>query len=1068
MSSSSRVTRSSRRLPPTRRILPGPRSLIPILPQKYNDIVNGLGVIPPFSVPSCPSKFAPFILFLHQLNTSTYFNSHDQSILCWHGLGSGKTITSVAASLFDTEVAIVFAPAALIENYMKDLQEYAASINYFLNLPNPGQAIDLANKFLLHLKSERHRYPNIIDDDIKEVVKLIVDIIGNDTTDKLYNKKNDPAIMNALLGLLNTNPTRRGLTPFQKTIYEPTLRGGKTRKFKTKTRKFKTKKINGGASPYHTINARGAACVYHFFSIDGHLNATQGYIKDNIEPLTPAHKKCAYIMDESQLMVDELNIRFLTNKFTITTPGYIDYPEFNTMLHSHTSNLFGREITRGDSLYRELTERPAHIKIILLSATPIVKEPYEFAIALNILKGSQVPKDQYMPYNQHIFNHNHGIIYPPHPPPPAPNPLTYIYDQPNSDREIQFGHIRNLRINNEHIFKAVCYGHVSLFKNVEELMPTLIKYESLKQIIGNNGNVFLNCEECTLSVHQISKIRYNKFIIGKYKHAQSQISSMNDITYLMDHCPTARTVTRTYRVTDPRYDSVEHHTKREEERQACKPLLARIQAYLSIPTHDLKFNNAPSAIQIEDAINLADINEIYEVTNEVVVKLTEKIARVNTILLTAIPASRPLLNLELTRYTNQLEHSNTHLRYAKLASYYEDMHISRGMYAIETLIKLAHLESSIMINEFCTLHPGHKPELERLRDKYENNSVYVIKHRIRSIHLNDSIDPIRTAERIIMNAIREVDNARHARNTPVLSAEVAPIFAGCTFVINVARPTDFLFRELHGYNAKLSALMCNLFSERITNLGTHTKHIIYVGSKLVAVMLGRILKSIGYGEISDSDNPKTVPIDLKSTPLSYFAYLRGIGKTKIKNDPDLNFNATEAQSPYKDNLINLFNEDPTGRFNILIINDSVAEGITLRNVNKVHLFSQPPNLAKAQQIIARAYRTCTHPDGGEITPFLYLTNYGHYTIHDDNAQCLAIHSGFADWITHCTIPTLDPTKTEFDTQAKIDELIQITENYVRTEILNKEINKLTVNIIENDRLLPYLRVIEESAIENEL
>lgn len=103
------------------------------------------------TVPSCPSNIAPFILQNHQLAISKYLREHD-SLLLWHGLGSGKTITSIASAFESSNTrmntVIVACPASLMDNYQEELEKYKDLVIQFTTMPHSGLAIDIANKFI--------------------------------------------------------------------------------------------------------------------------------------------------------------------------------------------------------------------------------------------------------------------------------------------------------------------------------------------------------------------------------------------------------------------------------------------------------------------------------------------------------------------------------------------------------------------------------------------------------------------------------------------------------------------------------------------------------------------------------------------------------------------------------------------------------------------------------------------------------------------------------------------------------------------------------------------------------
>jgi hypothetical protein len=99
--------------------------------------------------------------------------------------------------------------------------------------------------------------------------------------------------------------------------------------------------------------------------------------------------------------------------------------------------------------------------------------------------------------------------------------------------------------------------------------------------------------------------------------------------------------------------------------------------------------------------------------------------------------------------------------------------------------------------------------------------------------------------------------------------------------------------------------------------------------------------------------------------------------------------------------------------------------------------SIPYDLAKLQQIVARVYRNCVHPPGGTITPYIYIT-----TESNDDALTPADYS------------TLHRENAEW-------------QRYPRRLERDYEINDLVRKIRENDKLLPYYRLIKQCSIENE-
>jgi hypothetical protein len=85
---------------------------------------------------------------------------------------------------------------------------------------------------------------------------------------------------------------------------------------------------------------------------------------------------------------------------------------------------------------------------------------------------------------------------------------------------------------------------------------------------------------------------------------------------------------------------------------------------------------------------------------------------------------------------------------------------------------------------------------------------------------------------------------------------------------------------------------------------------------------------------------------------------------------------------FKGQLVDFFNNQPyKSGLNVVIINSASAEGITLKRLNYVHFLQIPSDMSRLYQIIGRAVRNCTHiqdpsvtqSDFYTVTPLLYLS-----------------------------------------------------------------------------------------------
>ena len=127
---------------------------------------------------------------------------------------------------------------------------------------------------------------------------------------------------------------------------------------------------------------------------------------------------------------------------------------------------------------------------------------------------------------------------------------------------------------------------------------------------------------------------------------------------------------------------------------------------------------------------------------------------------------------------------------------------------------------------------------------------------------------------------------------------------------------------------------------------------------------------------------------------------------------------------------------------ILIIGNAVAEGITLKRTDFMHIYSFPYNISKMLQLLARANRNCVFPDGGIITPYLYLSSIEKNEVMDASVSEFAktIHTSDAEWV-------------EYNLS---HDIIQIKD----------ERNLFEEAVKENDSFIPHLFAIKNASFDN--
>jgi len=202
-------------------------------------------------------------------------------------------------------------------------------------------------------------------------------------------------------------------------------------------------------------------------------------------------------------------------------------------------------------------------------------------------------------------------------------------------------------------------------------------------------------------------------------------------------------------------------------------------------------------------------------------------------------------------------------------------------------------------------------------------------------------------------------------------------------------------------------------------------------------MIGRMLQQLGYTELKNVADPKT--------PTNKYAFLTSETIDKADEDSMFTFEQNEALSLNKQSIIDYYNNpDPAfSDLKILIIGNAVAEGITLKRTDFMHIYSFPYNISKMLQLLARANRNCVFPEDslgrrGFITPYLYLS-----IIDRPSAGIVAAGT------------TIFPLNQEWQDHNR--------QGLVTVDDQRKNLEDA---IIENDSFLPHLFAIKGAAFDN--
>ena len=291
------------------------------------------------------NKFIDISPFRHQKYVSDYLSDYSpyRGLLLYHGLGSGKSGASVMIGEgFHNKHVVILLPASLRDNYINEINKFA-EIAYRNNYHWCKITFEEGNAGLEKFYTEEFEK--------KGLDKTLID--------KIKVTKKDKARTYRTLWMID----------YTKEAPNYSLLSEKDKE---------------------EIDNQIRIMIDHKYSIL-HYNAGQYTITKILERLVPDYK-----IIYSKLF-GEMSVSKMTNKHRDMLLNYIYDPSNNVEnpfnnkvlivdeIHNLTSKMVGSGYN-GSRLY-ELIIRAQNLKVVFLSGTPVINNPYELALMFNMLRG---------------------------------------------------------------------------------------------------------------------------------------------------------------------------------------------------------------------------------------------------------------------------------------------------------------------------------------------------------------------------------------------------------------------------------------------------------------------------------------------------------------------------------------------------------------------------------------------------------------------------------------------------------------------------------------------------------
>ena len=891
---------------------------------------------------------------------ASYINSTTpyRGLILWHGIGSGKTLSSILISkkTTNTHNVIGIIPAMLIDNFREELI-----------------GTKLKRKSLIY-DDKTFRKIKKINTEIKNIETEI-----NRITKRKYNNPQNQTEKINKLQHKNVDLTKK-----RKTIKE-----------------------------YEELISEDDYNKFFFSTSNGNINTFDITHQD-----ISKFENSLLILDESQIIISKINngitqeannaraIPRRQQKSAHIRQNMLNIPNANNQLIQAT-NAETRAINQKDSFVRFYEKMCSlnNIKIVCLSGTPIISDVRELAILFNLLYGSKTYFNIDTINNNIngniliniITNKNKRLLNSYLDSQTIQNPTKILYNE--FIKHIDFSKstvqqtLVSIFINPEKyenqfdpltdIYIGMKYVNTSTAFSIEQFLTTLNIQHNGPEVLYLFDTSTFNRDYSLLNIPEFNEKTRNGY----------RLSSSNDerLQYL-----------NTILNPSPGVDSINNQDLFIEKTRGLLSYFGNIDNLMpdlniydsdKVQTPPVQYN-----IKSNDSIrckigynnngqplyNIKICNMI--ILNSVRTSQYEKIRVIRTPPTPSQPDSSFILTLGISKLKNNAEHFiYPSFDYNIQITYYTDVFNTcfnnyLSVYALDRFRQLEDIKkykNSGIIPE--------EPKTKEFIDNFLNKDF----NYLNQFNLDQSNNPIHTLS---------VYSDEHIKNIWNIS----------DFSTTTSKDM-FRITNLMEYSVKFYYII-RCIIENPDDL-----HVVYIEYRQIIIPFVRALQANGFTPfINDNNIPgggkminplisnrqdkkKTKKIDTPIDRSNKYMFLTGAEQSGQNSDDHrflkhlLDPSEGKTDPDKKQEYIDIFNSKGNingKKIRIVILNSAAAEGITLKNVRYIHMLHPPSNMSRLFQIFGRGIRTCSHyalnDTDRNVTPFLYISSYGSDYLTDND------------------------------------------------------------------------------------